>query len=272
MRLLVLSDLHHEVWRDAPEQAREILGACQPNIRQSQPDVVILAGDIDVGDLAVAWADQAFPDLPVIYVHGNHEGYGQKLDAVRGRLSQACKATGHIHFLNRGELVLNGVRFLGATLWTDFRLLGEDSFQEAMQAAASGLNDYRKIRLTKGGYRKLKPLDTLQWHVQDRIWLKERLDQTFSGPTVVVTHMAPSGRSIPVRYRGELLSAAFASELDELVTKADLWVHGHVHDSMDYRIGDARVVCNPLGYPHSGHRDEAPWENLAYDPNFIVEI
>lgn len=114
MRIQILSDLHLELWRDAPKQAKELLGAVQPDIDISRPDVVVLAGDIDVGDRAVAWADQTFPNLPVIYVHGNHEAYGQKLDTLKARLAEACCATGHV--LDRGELVIGNVRFLGATL------------------------------------------------------------------------------------------------------------------------------------------------------------
>jgi len=272
MRILVLSDLHLELWRNAPRQAEELLQGLQTNVDACRPDLVILAGDIDVGDRAVAWAHQSFPALPVIYVHGNHEGYGQKIDTLKSKLTTACTETGHIHFLDRRALVVDGVRFLGATLWTDFQLLGPDSIHGAMQSAAIGLNDYRKIRIARGGYRKIRPLDVAQWHWEDRIWLQERLDEPFDGLTVVVTHMAPSSRSIPERYTGQLLSAAFASELDSLVSKADLWVHGHIHDSMDYRLGKARVVCNPLGYPL---RDpDGTWfrENATYDPNLIVEV
>lgn len=272
MRILILSDLHHEVWREAPKQAQELLGAMQPNLDASHPDLVILAGDIDVADRAVAWAHRGFPNLPVVYVHGNHEAYGQKIDSLKGKLAEACRATGHIHFLDRGEVVVGNVRILGATLWTDFQLLGPDSLQEAMQSAALGMNDYRKIRLAKSGYRRIRPLDVAQWHLEDRIWLENKLAAPFSGKTVVVTHMAPSERSIPERYQGQLYSAAFASDLDALVQKADLWVHGHVHDSMDYLLGKARIVCNPLGYPLRGPDGHWVHENTRYDPNLIVEI
>lgn len=272
MRILVMSDLHLELWRNAPKEAQEQLKALQPNLVASRPDLVVLAGDIDVGDRAVAWAHQTFPTLPVVYVHGNHEAYGQNIDTLKSKLAAACSATSHIHFLDRGELFLGGVRFLGVTLWTDFLLLGSGSTLEAMQSAAIELNDYRRIRLAKGGYRKIKPLDVAQWHWEDRIWLQERLEEPFDGMTVVVTHMAPSSRSIPERYRGQLLSAAFASELDALVSKADLWVHGHIHDSMDYRLGKARVVCNPLGYPLRDPDGNWCRENSMYDPNLVIEI
>lgn len=272
MRILVLSDMHFEAWRDAPKRAHELFSELRTNLGISRPDLVVLAGDIDTGHRAVAWADQAFPNLPVVYVQGNHEAYGQKFDMLKVKLADACAATGHVHFLDKGQLVVGNVRFLGATLWTDFQLLGPESVQEAMQSAAAGMNDYRKIRLAKVGFRKIKPLDVAQWHWEERAWLEERLNEDFAGTTVVVTHMAPSLRSIPERYRGQVLSAAFASHLDALVSKADLWVHGHVHESMDYQVGKARVVCNPLGYPlrdADGH-----WfrENALFDPNLIVEI
>lgn len=175
-------------------------------------------------------------------------------------------------FLDRSELVIGDVRFLGATLWTDFQLLGADLYQGAMHAASSGINDYQKIRLAKSGYRRIRPIDTAQWHRDDRIWLQQRLDTPSSGSTVVVTHMAPSGRSIPEHYAGQLLSTAFASDMDSLVAKSSLWIHGHIHDSMDYTLGQSRVVCNPLGYPVQAHDGRWKPENPHYDPNFIVQI
>ncbi|WP_414486527.1 metallophosphoesterase [Stenotrophomonas maltophilia] len=159
MRMLILSDLHLEVWRDTPKQAQELLRMVQSRFLASQPDLIVLAGEIDVGDRAVAWADQTFPDLPIVYMPGNHEAYGQKIDSLKEKLAEACSATGHIHFLDRSELVIGNIRFLGTTLWTDFQLLGPDSCQEAMQWAAVEINDYRKIRPAKAGYRKIRPLD-----------------------------------------------------------------------------------------------------------------
>lgn len=197
MRILILSDIHAEVWREAPREAQSLLSATHPDLSKSMPDVVILAGDIDVGDRAVIWADENFPGLPVIYVHGNHEAYGDKIDTLKVKLADSCAATGHVHFLDRSELVIGGIRFLGATLWTDFQLLGADSAEQAMHCAAAEMNDYRKIRIAKAGFRKIRPLDAALWHSEDRRWLQERLEQPFDGSTIVVTHMAPSLRSVP---------------------------------------------------------------------------
>jgi hypothetical protein len=82
----------------------------------------------------------------------------------------------------------------------------------------------------------------------------------------VVTHHLPHRRSVHPRYDGDMLSPAFASDLDHLVrAPVALWVHGHTHESMDYFVNGTRVVCNPRGYAGSDL-------NLAFDPTFLVEI
>ncbi|MES5815053.1 metallophosphoesterase family protein [Pseudoxanthomonas sp. Soil82] len=264
MRLLVLSDLHRELW--CP---RWIDCFPKTELAISRPDAVVLAGDIDVGTNAIAWVRATFIGLPVLYVSGNHEGYGRNLDDVQQKLMAACEATSQIHYLNRREVRIEGVRFLGTTLWTDFMLYGRELFPTVVYDVQNMMNDYRRIRLANQGYRKLRPSDTQAWHSMERAWLEARLAEPFDGRTVVITHMAPSERSIPEEFRGQILSAAYASSLEYLVEQADLWIHGHTHTSVDYRIGRGRVVCNPLGYP--SQRDGAS-ENLAFDPNFVVEI
>ena len=264
MRLLILSDLHHELWREQ---------APQGDLALSRPDAVILAGDIDTGARAVAWAATAFAGLPVLYVHGNHEGYGHHLDKVRQELRAACAATPNVHFLDADTHVItdpagNAVRFLGATLWTDFRLLGDDTRQAAMRDAEAVMNDYKRIRLANMGFRKLRAADTAMFHAQQKAWLARELAQPFEGRTVVISHMAPSLLSVDDAYCSEGCSPAYASRLDDLAAQADLWVHGHLHVSRDYRIGSCRVVANPCGYKTRGGMPQNP----QFNPNFIVEL
>lgn len=259
MRLLILSDLHHELWRQyAPR--------IDPGV--SRPDVVILAGDINTGAKAVLWAAQTFPRLPVLYVHGNHEGYGDAIDAVQAEIQAACAITGNVHFLDCGEYVIGQVRFLGATMWTDFKLFGDEDRPEAMREAEASMTDYKRIRLAKQGYRKLRASDTAQFHASHKSWLKQRLAEPFDGKTVVITHMAPSYSSVPDEFSLDRISAAYASNLEDFAQQADLWIHGHMHASSDYLIGKCRVVCNPCGYMTRG----GGIENGKFDPNFVVEI
>ena len=118
MRLLILSDLHHELWREK---------APQIDLTISRPDVVVLAGDISSGAKAVQWATDAFADTPVLYVSGNHEAYGKNLDDVHDDIEAACMAAPNVHFLNCSEYIHESVRFIGATLWTDFKLFGDET-------------------------------------------------------------------------------------------------------------------------------------------------
>lgn len=271
MRALILSDLHREIWYRDQTRYDGWVDACPKiDLSVSKPDVVILAGDIDVGVAAIDWAAEVFGGLPVIYVHGNHEGYGHCLDDLEVRLAERCAATRNVHFLNQSEHAIGSVRFLGATLWTDFGLYGKEAGAAAMREASNLMNDYRRIRIARKRNRLLKPSDTIRWHAEQKSWLESQLDQQFSGKTVVVTHMAPSARSISWEYQGAALTPAFASALDELVERADLWIHGHTHHSVDYCIGECRVVSNPLGYP----RRTSPIlpENPNFNPHLIVEI
>lgn len=259
MRLLILSDLHHELWRGkAPHIDSKI----------SRPDVVILAGDINGGAKAVGWAANAFAGTPVLYVSGNHEAYGKNLDDVQDAIEAACLAAPNVHFLNCGEYIHENVRFIGATLWTDFKLFGDDTRADAMRGAESVMTDYKRIRLAKKGYRKLRAADTAQFHAVHRSWIKKKLAEPFAGSTVVITHMAPSMQSVSDEYRTDLSSAAYASQMDDLVSQADIWVHGHMHKTLDYRIGKCRVVCNPCGYIN---RDGGA-ENAHFDPDFLIEL
>lgn len=259
MKILILSDLHNELWREhAPRFDTAV----------SQPDALILAGDIDTGAKAVKWAAETFPGLPVIYVHGNHEAYGKNLENVLEDIEEACLAHPDVHFLNCNEFVLGDVRFLGCSLWTDFKLFGDAMRAACMREADAVMTDYKRIRLASQKYRKLRAADTARFHAEQRLWLQKKLDEPFAGRTVVVTHMAPSKRSVGTMYENDFVSAAYASTLDHLVEKSDLWVHGHMHDSFDYTIGKCRVVCNPRGYMKRGGTPE----NTNFDPNFIVEV
>jgi len=259
MRLLVLSDLHLEVWRDF---------APRFDTSASRPDVVVLAGDIHTKARAPAWAAKTFPNTPVLYVSGNHEFYGEALDHMGEAIRVECDKYPNVHYLDGDEYLLQGVRFLGVTLWTDFLLFGSDIRSYIMVDVGNAMNDYQRIRVASAGYRKLMPPDTAQLHASQKAWLERKLSEPFPGPTVVITHMAPSKQSVAPEYALDPVSAAFASDLDELVRQATLWIHGHTHTSFDYRVGECRVVANPLGYMmRGGHA-----ENDDFDPNFIVEL
>lgn len=254
MKLHILSDLHLEFAQYQPHSASE------------DADVIILAGDIWLGAAGIDWAREKWPTKPIIYLCGNHEFYGYDRQQVIQECRLAAKETS-VHFLDNDEVIIDGVRFLGSTLWMDFELFGEDNKDEAMYQGMNALNDFRRIREGQERFNALHAIDLCNESVD---WLSKKLKERHDGKTVVVTHHLPSKRSCAPRFMtpGNYLSACFASNLDHLLGRSELWIHGHTHDSFDYTANRTRVICNPRGYA----RYERDAENPDFDPDLIVEI
>jgi predicted phosphodiesterase len=259
-RVLVLSDLHIEFGPLA--------------VPQVDVDLVILAGDIHVGWASPAWAEDLAHrlDAPVVLVAGNHEFYGamrsrerdmeRTIDAYR---AASTASDGRLLFLERESVDVAGCTILGATLWTDFALFGADRVDEAMQAAANQMNDFRTIAWRRG--TRFTPVHAKSEFDRATAFLEAEFTKPRRGPLIVVTHNGPSSRSVPARFKDDLLSAAFSSHLDDLVERsgAALWVHGHTHNSFDYEIGRTRVICNPRGYVGLEL-------NRDFNPGLVIEI
>jgi len=234
VKLHVLSDLHLEF---APFELPE-----------TDADVVVLAGDTDIGDRGVRWALETIKTKPVIYVMGNHEYYRQVYPKCLEEVRAVARGT-NVHVLENESVAIDGVRFFGCTFWSDFRLFGDVELVE--YACREKMNDFLAIR-TLPKYSKLTPRFALGIHARSRRALAAAVKA--GGLDVVVTHHAPSRRSLAQEFKDDLVSAAFVSDLDGVVAAsgAKLWVHGHVHSSWDYMVGQTRVLCNPRGYPGEG--------------------
>jgi predicted phosphodiesterase len=253
MKLNILSDLH--------------LGQGALAAPDNDADLVILAGDVARPAEAIAWASRM--DKPVLYVPGNHEFYGGSIAGTLAELKGLCEGT-RVRVLDDEEAVVAGIRFLGSTLWTDFLLFGDGEGRTAAVAEALRfMRDYSRIFLDEARQTLFTPLDSAALFQRHAAWLADRLAQPHGGPTVVITHHAPSPRSIHPRFADSMLNACFVSDLGALLdgSRVRLWVHGHTHDSFDYELNGTRVVCNPRGYAREG----VP-ENPKFDPNFIVDI
>lgn len=253
MKINILSDLH--------------LGQGGLPLPHTDADVVILAGDIARPAAAMAWAAQL--GKPTLYVAGNHEFYGSSLSATARALREASAGT-CVQVLDDEEVVIGGVRFLGSTMWTDFRLLGEGEASVQAQAAAQGfMRDFSRIFVDEAMQQALTPADTMRMFGRHADWLAQRLARPHDGPTVVITHHAPSPGSVHPRFAGSPINAAFVADVERLMgeDRVQLWVHGHTHDSFDYRVKGTRVVCNPRGYARDGVN-----ENPHFDPGFTVEL
>lgn len=247
MKIHILSDLHTESSNfDPPE---------------TDADVVVLAGDIGVGTAGIEWAKRQFREKLVIYVPGNHEYYHHDIGIADELKSRAAA---NLQVLDQDDYKVDGTRFLGTTLWTDFRLYGEGEAWFSRQKAKYSIDDFTAIR---NGDRQFTPEDSVGLHETSKAWLVSELRNSYEGPTVVVTHHLPATPSIASRYRNDPLNPAFASRLEDVIEtyQPDLWIHGHTHIACDYQIHGTRVVCNPCGYPTES-------SDRGFRPELVVEL
>ena len=236
MRIHLLSDLHREFG--------------PTDIPAVDCDLIILAGDISTKQSALPWIQDFSRGIPTVYICGNHEFYGDKLPGVTERLKDATQGT-NIHVLENDSFEIQGWHLYACTLWTNLALQG--AWENGAIEAQLQMNDYKRVRLSNRGYRKLSPRDTRAIHLESVRRLEDFLRSHDPRKTIVVTHHAPSAKSLPIHRRDEAISCAYASHLDEFILthQPKLWVHGHIHHSQDYKIGETRIVANPQGYPDS---------------------
>ena len=271
MKIQLLSDLHLE--SNPHFTATPTPGA----------DVLVLAGDIgsyqkgsklsdlNIADfglarfspLPVASGGAAWP-VPVFFLPGNHEYDGLEFDEAHARLRETCERLGMV-WLERETVVLAGVRFIGCTLWTDFDALADINPQAAdspltqqLQAREKAFRAANFYLHKNHSFRQGLPMlaDAVREEgVKSQDWLRLVLAEAFNGPTVVVTHFAPSLLSADPRYGLNAGTAGFCNGLDDLLGSARLWLHGHLHCPADYVKNGCRVVANPLGYARKGEQD-----------------
>ena len=259
VNIQLMSDLHLET---------------QPHVRPRPApgaDLLVLAGDIgsyqrngrleepDFG-LARFSPRHGWP-CPVLFVPGNHEYDNMDFDDAHARLRDSCERLG-ITWLERETWSSGRVRFVGTTLWADFDALLTDEdradpvrVERARGKAFRAANFYLQKTLTT---RNGAPWLAEGWREQALVceaWLREALATPFDGTTVVVTHFAPSLRSADPRYGLTPATAGFCNSLDELASRAQWWLHGHLHCPQDYVLNGCRVVANTLGYAKKGEQE-----------------
>ena len=247
-------------------------------------DVLVLAGDIGSYQKDSSLTRLGVTDFglgrfanwpcPVVFVPGNHEYDNQEFDAAHARLQEICQRLGFT-WLEREVAVLQGVRFVGCTLWTDFDALTSSravtspvtvgqqlvARDKAFRAADFAL---KKNHALLAGQPMLAE-DVRALGLQSQAWLRHALATPFDGKTVVVTHFAPSLRSADPRYGINPGTAGFCNALDDLMPSAQLWLHGHLHCPVDYMVEGCHVVANPLGYARKN-------EQLYFKPQSCITV
>ena len=223
--------------------------------------ILILAGDICIAAKAKRF-DYFFDNISnrfktILYILGNHEYYNSSILMTRVKLEDSIDKYRNIIVLEDETYETDEVCFIGSTLWSDF----DDNNPIAMFDAKHKMNDSRIIRhgpSVEPWRRKFSPEDAYVIHKTSKKFIFDTIKNS-NKKIVVITHMGPSYQSIASEYIGDKLNGAYVSNLenDIIGSGPDLMIHGHVHRSFDYMIGDTRVICNPHGYI-----------GQEYNPNF----
>lgn len=248
MKIQIISDLHQE------------FGISDFNFERS--DVVILAGDTNLGTKGIEWVKKEIPHKPVIYILGNHEYYKGSYPKTLNKIIEAAENT-NIFVLENKAVEFDGVRFHGSTLWTDFSIFGNPV--KYGMICQGEMNDYKKIRKDPS-YSKIRSIDTYEIHQSSRTWLEKSLATSGSCKNIVVTHHAPSIKSVPGKFLNDPIMSAYASDLEEMILKYKplYWIHGHIHTPVRYKLFETEIICNPHGYTDEKYN--------GYEKELIIEL
>jgi len=245
MKALILSDLH--------------IAFGNYKVREVDADVILIAGDSCEGWAAANMYEHMCREgYKVIFVAGNHEYYGKKFSDVNDywkRMQDRCN--GNFYFLDNEVLELDGIRFVGTTLWSEITPQHE-------LAVLQSMSDYRWIYF-KNKKAPVLPEQINALHMQAKAFLNDQLQQG----DILMLHHAPSWASVPEQYIGDPLNDAYVGNIETIILhkKPKLVLHGHIHTSVDYMIGDnTRVISTPRGYV--GHAEY----NKHFDPKFVIKL
>ncbi len=253
MKIYLCSDVH-----------LEFRGARIPEI-PPDAEVIILAGDIATGEGALRYVCEvakAHPNAQVLFVAGNHEYYEQEFFTFQERARIVLADVDNAHFLERDRIEINGVHFLGCTLWSGFDAIPEIDAARSMAYAGECISDFFLIRYKDQLFR---PEDVRKEYLLSRAWLDDELENTQGERRIVITHFPPC---MEVRHKdipSDRLTPYFQANCRSLIVQCqpDMWVFGHNHYNHDLKIGNTRVLSNQFGYPQ---------ENCSHLPSTAVGI
>ena len=269
MRFWQISDLHYT---EEEVRAGTLLGEIP------EADVAVVVGDIsDHVEANIDWcASLILPRMPVVYVPGNHDLYMRCINGCTEHLRQYARARG-ISYLDMNTAQIGGVRFIGATFWSDLELWApEDPAERAMELerryeAFKDKSDYVRIYADRASGQLMTPMDSRGRHLETVAFIEQEMARPFAGKTVVATHFPPHIGSLQPEYVGDPQQPRYISDRGDLIERLQpsLWMHGHTHHAVRYLAGETLVCCNPRGYQHesTGFR----W-NVVHDLRSLVGV
>lgn len=261
MKLLTLADLHLDLYFGQRRDPFE-------NVPKEQFDGIthcILAGDLsNKGHVRwkryLPWVAERLPGANIFVMPGNHDYYDGAIDR-EDKLRDVAADQGAA-FIQKSDLICGPQRFLCCTLWTDFEVYGDRTYDSNL--AGVHMNDYNYIRVAKTGYGKLSPTVTAQIHVDHRDWLERKLSEDFDGQTTVITHHAPHPKALKREHK---MGASYASNLESMILKhqPERWLFGHTHHPVSFHVGRTVLTNVSIGYPGQMN----PIDNLE---RFILDL
>lgn len=263
MKIAVLSDIHSEFYNDSnwlpplPKKA----------------DVLVLAGDIAIGQELQTIVNRiaaALPQTQLVVVAGNHEFYRQPRQKTLQQYRDSFAGNPQIHFLENDYVDINGVRFIGATLWTGFKLHDQKddrNYVKAMIQAA--VSDFRLIREEGIIDKSFSPANAEKLFQGSYSYIETLLKKSDADKTVVVTHFPPMPELLHPGFPIDWLSCYFTADCSELVKRYSpvYWIYGHNHWSHAETLGKTHFVSNQYGYPN-----EASEFMCNFDPDLLITI
>lgn len=236
----VLSDLHLE-------------GSNIDTLHNPGWDILVIPGDLsaDLSMLDRFFSYKAPTDIPIIYVLGNHEYEGRRFNTVVDQYREILKPYEHVHLLDNESVIIDNIKFIGSTLWSDFELRGLEQKQQSMDWAKFNVVDFSYIfkpNENGDGYHNISPEEMVQESKKAQKFIEFELkNNSFEGEKFVVTHFAPHPKSVNPNYT-KVDVAYWVNNLEHLMGFSQYWVHGHTHTSYDYEVEGTRVICNPRGF------------------------
>ena len=267
INLSLHSDLHHENNFHKPLIRDKI-------ITSIEADIFILAGDIHngLGSINYASAVAKKNNKPVLLVAGNHEYYGHDLKQMEAQLREEAAKRENVYFLEKDAIVLNNVRFLGCTLWSNFELYEQDDPGNRMfymEKAQNLISDFHNITVNGS---LIRGWQMVKLHQTCMVWLTSQLETQHSGPTVVITHFPPVPGCIEDKWKTtppefNELSPYFVNDLRAFINtwQPDFWLYGHTHSNINLKIGRTHIITNQQGY--ISHDDGA-----GYQTDFLIQV
>jgi predicted phosphohydrolase len=265
MKIQIISDIHFEFFQDEPEYNYQKFYQHLVGAVKKTDTILCVAGDLGLFHRPNTWREPlcalAKKYRAIICVAGNHEYYNNTVLGDEQKILKDANLPNNVYYLLNDSVIIDSVKFIGGTLWTSFN----NKQPEAMRYAQVRINDFRLIRHKDGS--TLTPEETVNYHGICKAYIFDQIRKAKANKekTIVLSHHCVSPQSVHPKYKGDMLNAAFFTDLSEEITQngPDLWIHGHTHCSFDYFIGATRIICNPFGYlEHEENPDFMFWRTV----------